>query len=589
MLKPRSPWVVVGLVLAFAPAQAPANSPAPAPTPAAAPAPPPLPPAPPPLPDAAKLERLATRLAPVDLTADVASLPASERTALARLIEASKVMDALFLRQVWAGNPALLIDLQGDKTPLGRARLHAFMQNKGPWLRLDKDQPFLPGIGAKPAAANFYPAGATKPDIEAWLKTLAPPARADAEGFFTTIRRTPTGALSAIPYSIEYQGELELAAGLLRAAARATEQPTLRAFLDKRAAAFLSNNYYDSDVAWMQLDASIEPTIGPYEVYEDGWFSAKAAFEAYVTVRDAAETAKLTKLAGALQDIENNLPIDPKLRNAKLGGMAPIRVVNVIFCAGDANKSVQAAAFNLPNDERIAKEVGTKRTLLKNVQEAKFKHVLLPISRIALAPADRKQVSFDAFFTHILMHELMHGLGPHQATGRDGKTTTTVRAALQDTYGALEEAKADISGLFALQHLIDKGLLAPSLERSVYTTFLASAFRSLRFGGGAHATGMALQVNTLLDAGALRVARDGTFSVDVPKVKTAVRALTAEIMNVQAAGDRAKAVEMVGARAKLRPEVAAILAKLDRVPVDIEPRFPTADKLLTAPAAATAR
>ena len=531
------------------------------------------------LPDAAKLERLATRLAPVDLTADVASLPAGERAALARLIEASKLMDALFLRQVWAGNPALVIDLQRDKTPLGRARLHAFMQNKGPWLRLDKDQPFLPGIGPKPAAANFYPAGATKPDIEAWLKTLAPPARADAEGFFTTIRRTPTGALSAIPYSIEYQGELELAAGLLRAAARATEQPTLRAFLDKRAAAFLSNNYYDSDVAWMQLDASIEPTIGPYEVYEDGWFSAKAAFEAYVTVRDAAETAKLTKLAGALQDIENNLPIDPKLRNAKLGGMAPIRVVNVIFCAGDANKSVQAAAFNLPNDERIAKEVGTKRTLLKNVQEAKFKHVLLPISRIALAPADRKQVSFDAFFTHILMHELMHGLGPHHATGSDGKTTT-VRAALQDTYGALEEAKADISGLFALQHLIDKGLLAPALERSVYTTFLASAFRSLRFGGGAHATGMALQVNTLLDAGALRVARDGTFSVDVAKVKAAVRALTAEIMNVQAAGDRAKAMEMVGARAKLRPEVAAILAKLDKVPVDIEPRFPTADKLL---------
>ncbi len=552
------------------------------------PAPAPAPASPGPLPDAAKLERLAARLAPVDLTADVSALPAGERAALARLIEASKLMDALFLRQVWAGNPALLIDLQRDKTPLGRARLHAFMQNKGPWLRLDKDQPFLPGIGPKPAAANFYPAGATKPEIEAWLKTLAPRRRAPTPRASSppSAARRPARCFP-IPYSVEYQGELELAAGLLRAAARATEQPTLRAFLDKRAAAFLSNNYYDSDVAWMQLDASIEPTIGPYEVYEDGWFSAKAAFEAYVTVRDDAETAKLTKLAGALQDIENNLPIDAKLRNAKLGGMAPIRVVNVIFCAGDANKSVQAAAFNLPNDERIAKEVGTKRTLLKNVQEAKFKHVLLPISRIALAPADRKQVSFDAFFTHILMHELMHGLGPHHATGRDGKTTT-VRAALQDHYGALEEAKADISGLFALQHLIDKGLLDPSLERSVYTTFLASAFRSLRFGAGAHATGMALQVNTLLDAGALRVARDGTFSVDTAKVKAAVRALTAEIMNVQATGDRAKAAEMVGARAKLRPEVAAILAKLDKVPVDIEPRFPTADKLLATAAAAPA-
>jgi hypothetical protein len=569
------PSLILAVTATLVPAAAvPADAPQPAP-----------PSAPGPPPDAATLERLAARLAPVDLTADVAALPAGERLALARLIEASKLMDALFLRQVWAGNPALLIDLQRDKTPLGRARLHAFMQNKGPWLRLDKDRPFLPGIGPKPPAANFYPAGATKPEIEAWLKKLPAPARADAEGFFTTIRRSPAGALLPIPYSVEYQGELELAAGLLRAAARATGQPTLRAFLEARATAFLSNNYYDSDVAWMKLDASIEPTIGPYEVYEDGWFSAKAAFEAYVTVRDDAETAKLSKLAGALQDIEDHLPIDAKLRNPKLGGMAPIRVVNVVFCAGDANKSVQAAAFNLPNDERIAKEVGTKRTLLKNVQEAKFKHVLLPISRIALAAADRKYVAFDAFFTHILMHELMHGLGPHHATGPDGKTTT-VRAALQDHYGALEEAKADIAGLFALQHLIDKHVLDAALERTVYVTFLASAFRSLRFGGGAHATGMALQVNTLLDAGALTVARDGTFSVDFAKIKPAVRALTTEIMNVQAAGDRAKAAELVGARAKLRPEVAAILAKLDKVPVDIEPRFPTADKLMAAAAAA---
>jgi hypothetical protein len=562
---PQSTSLFFGLLFALAPAATAASDASPA--------------APAPIPDAAALDRLSARLAPVDLTADVAALPAGERAVLVALIEAAKITDALFLRQVWAGNETLLLDLQRDKTPLGRARLRAFVQNKGPWLRLDKDQPFLPGIGPKPPAANFYPAGANKADVEAWLRGLPAPARADAEGFFTTIRRSPAGTLVAVPYSIEYQGELVLAADLLRAAARATAQPTLRTFLEKRAAAFLSNNYYDSDVAWMKLDASIEPTIGPYEVYEDGWFSAKAAFEAYVTVRDDAQTAKLTKLAGALQDIENSLPIDAKLRNPKLGGMAPIRVVNVIFSAGDGNRAVQAAAFNLPNDERIAKEVGTKRTLLKNVQEAKFKHVLLPISRIALGPADRKQVSFDAFFTHILMHELMHGLGPHQATGRDGKTTT-VRAALQDSYGALEEAKADISGLFALQHLIDKGLLDASLERAVYATFLASAFRSLRFGGGAHATGMALQVNTLLDAGAFQVARDGSFTVVAAKVKEAVRALTAEIMTVQATGDRTKAAEMVGARAKLRPEVAAILAKLGKVPVDIDPRFPTAEKLL---------
>jgi hypothetical protein len=329
----------------------------------------------------------------------------------------------------------------------------------------------------------------------------------------------------------------------------------------------------------MKLDASIEPTIGPYETYEDAWFGAKAAFEAFICVRDDAETAKLAKLAGELQEIENNLPIDVKLRNPKLGAAAPIRVVNQLLAAGDANKAVTTAAFNLPNDERIIKQVGSKRTMLKNVQRAKFEKVLLPISRIALAPRDRSAVSFDAFFTHILMHELMHGLGPHETVGAGGKSTT-IRSALQQSYGALEEAKADIAGLFALQYLIDKGVLDRALERSVYVTFLASSFRTLRFGGDAHAVGMALQLNALLDAGAVRVAKDGTFSVDPAKIKDAVRALTGEIMNVQAAGDGAKAAELLRARGTIRPEVKAVLDRLSKVPVDIEPRFVTADKLL---------
>jgi hypothetical protein len=293
------------------------------------------------------------------------------------------------------------------------------------------------------------------------------------------------------------------------------------------------------------------------------------------------ETAKLQTLAAELQDIENHLPIDPRQRNPKLGALAPITVVNEIYASGDGNRGVQTAAFNLPNDERIGKEIGTKRTLLKNVQEAKFAKVLLPISRIALAPADRGAVSFDAFFTHILMHELMHGLGPHHVSAPDGKaTTTTVRAALQDDYGALEEAKADIAGLWALQFLIDRGTLPAALERNVYVTFLASAFRTLRFGGDAHAIGMALQVNTLLDAGGFRVAADGRFSVDRARIKDAVRALAAEIMTVQAAGDRAKAAEMVRGRARPRPEVTAILGRMGKIPVDIDPSFPTAARLV---------
>jgi hypothetical protein len=330
----------------------------------------------------------------------------------------------------------------------------------------------------------------------------------------------------------------------------------------------------------MKLDASIEPTIGPYEVYEDGWFNAKAAFEAFVTLRDDAETAKLARFAGELQELEDHLPIDPKLRNPKLGALAPIRVASSIYCAGDANRGVQTAAFNLPNDEKIEREMGTKRVMLKNVQEAKFHMVLVPIAHVALAAADRKNVTFDAFFTHILMHELMHGLGPHMVAGRPSET---VRAGLQETYSAIEEAKADISGLWAMQVLVDKGVLDRAFEHTMYTTFLASTFRSIRFGlSEAHGKGIALQLNTLLDAGAVKVAKDGTFSIDAAKIKDAVRALTGELMSIEAAGDHARAAELLGTRAVIRPEVQHVLDRLAGVPVDIEPRFVTAEKLLAA-------
>jgi hypothetical protein len=531
-----------------------------------------------PVPDATALRKLSARLTPVDLKVDLGALPANERAALARLVAAARVMDTLFLRQVWPGNETLLLALAADGTPLGRERLHAFLQNRGPWLRLDEDRPFVPGVGPKPAQAAFYPADATKQEIEAWLAGLSGRAREAAAGFFTTIRRGPDRKLEAVPYSVEYQGELARVAALLREAARLTRQESLRLFLETRAAALLSNDYYASDVAWMKLDASLEPTIGPYEVYEDGWLNAKAAFEAFITVRDDAETAKLERFGHELQDIEDHLPIEAKLRNPKLGALAPIRVVNEIFCSGDANRGVQTAAFNLPNDERIAREMGTKRTMLKNVQEAKFERVLVPISKVALAAADRKDVAFDAFFTHILMHELMHGLGPHQVAGGG-----TVRAALADSYSAIEEAKADISGLFALQHLIDKGVLPRALERTMYTSFLASAFRSIRFGlNEAHGKGIALQLNSLLDAGAVRVAAGGTFAIDRARIKDAVKALTGELMTLQAAGDRARAADLLRTRGVVRPEVKRVLDKLSAIPIDIEPRFVTADKLVAS-------
>lgn len=533
------------------------------------------------LPDLARLQAMAARFAPVEITADVSSLPENERQALVKLIQASRIMDTVFLRQVWAGNESLLLRLLEDGSPLGRARLHDFMVNKGPWDRLEHDAAFIPGVGSKPSSANFYPAGATRDEVEAWIRGLPEADRASATGFFTTIRRGPGGGFTLVPYSLEYQGELQLAADLLREAAALTRQATLKAFLEKRASAFLSNDYYESDVAWMELDASIEPTIGPYETYEDGWFNFKAAFEAYVAVRDDGETARLARFSSELQHLEDHLPVDPRFRRAKLGGLSPIRVVNVVFSSGDGNRGVQTAAYNLPNDERVVEKMGSKRVMLRNIQEAKFEATLVPIAKVALPASEQGDVSFDAFFTHILMHELTHGLGP-QTIAVDGRPTT-VRHELKEANAPLEEAKADVTGLWALQQLMDKGVLDKRQEKAFYTTFLASTFRTLRFGpSDAHGKGMALQVNALLDAGGFRVNSDGTFVVDFAKVKQAVAALAGEIMTVQATGDYAKAKAMLATRAVVRPEVQRVLDRLAQVPVDIEPRFTTAEELTGA-------
>ena len=523
-----------------------------------------------------------TRLfTPVDVSADLSPLPQPERAALARIIDAARVMDALFLEQVWAGNPSLLLELQSDRSARGRAQLAFFLVNKGPWSRVEENRAFVEGVPPKPAGAAYYPPDATRDEIASWIDGLSGEDRTAATGFFTAIRRGPDGELRAVPYSLEYQGPLAVAASHLRAAAELTEEPTLARYLRARASAFASNDYYDSDVAWMELDGAIEPTIGPYEVYEDEWFNYKAAFEAFVTLRDDAETAQLARFGAELQGLEDNLPIDPVYRDPELGALAPIRVVNVVFTAGDANSGVQTAAFNLPNDERIIRDHGSKRVMLKNVQEAKFRHVLRPISMVALPIGERTDVSFDAFFTHILMHELMHGLGPHSIEV-DGRATT-VRQALREASSTIEEAKADVSGLWALHFLIDKGVIDRSLERSIYTTFLASTFRSIRFGiNAAHGRGVAIQLNTFLDAGAVTVGRDGRFQVDHSRIRDAVEGLTRRLMTIQAQGDYDEATRVLETLGVVRPEVQRVLDRLDAVPIDIQPRYTTAEALAAA-------
>jgi hypothetical protein len=527
------------------------------------------------IPGLGQLKKMTARFAPAELHADTAALSPGDKQALARLVEAASIIDDIFMRQLWSGNAALYEKLKQDTTPLGKARLHYFWIEKGPWSDLDGHTAFLPGVPErKPAGANFYPEDMTREEFEKWVKTLSKEDRERATGFFTVIRRDAKRNLTIVPYSVEYRDDLERAARALEAAASMTDNATLKDFLIKRAAAFHSNDYYESDLSWMDLDAPLDITIGPYETYNDEVFGYKAGFEAYVNLRDNAETAKLDFFGGHLQEIENNLPIDPKYRNPKLGAQAPIRVVNEVFAAGDGNHGVQTAAYNLPNDERVVTQKGSKRVMLKNVQEAKFRTTLIPISKRVLVPQAQEQLSFDAFFTHILAHELSHGIGPHQiqVNGR----ATSPRQEMKELYSALEEAKADVTGLFMLQYMMDHKLLpnAAFNETQLYTTYLASAFRSLRFGvKEAHGKGMAMQVNYLMDKGAVISNPDGTFAVDLDKIKGAVRDLDHDLLTLEATGDYSGAKRMLESLGVLRPVLQRAFERLTDIPVDIEPVF----------------
>jgi hypothetical protein len=542
------------------------------------------------IPGLPQLTSMIARFAPTPLRVDTSRLSAGDRQALIKLIQAARILDRIYMNQLWSGSLALYQKLQADESALGQARLHYFWINKGPWSDLDAFKAFIPGGPArKPRGANFYPEHMTTKQFEDWVASLTPAEQEQAKGFFTVIRQQ--GArLSLVPYNQEYRADLERCAALLREAAALTDNSSLRRFLTARADAFLSNDYYESDVAWMELDAPLDITIGPYETYTDELFGYKAAYESYINLRDDQESAKVSAFSRVLQELENNLPEDPQYRNPKLGTSAPIRVVNQIISSGDGAHGIATAAYNLPNDERVVAQKGSKRVMLKNVQEAKFRTVLIPIASRMIGDRSRHDVSFEPFFTHILAHELVHGIGPHQITV-EGRATNP-RKQLKELYSAIEEAKADATGLWALQYMMDHakelnltGVLrtGEAAERQLYTTFLASAFRSLRFGlDDAHGKGMAMQFNYLVDRGGFFQQPDGTFLVNFANIKNAVRDLTHDLLTVEATGDYAGAQKML-ALAVIRPNVTQQLAKLKGVPVDIEPIFVTADELAPEP------
>ena len=507
---------------------------------------------------------------PIDY--DRALLDPKETQVVEKLVEASRFMNDIFLVQVSADNPELRerVMRATQQNPAANWALALFDVNKGPWDRLKENEPFI-GNRPKPPGAGFYPADMTKEEFDKWVADH--PQDKDAfQGLFTVIRRQGT-TLVAVPYSRAYGQALEAAALKLKEAAALTGNASLRDYLTKRAAAFLSDDYYASDIAWMDLDSNVEVVIGPYEVYEDKLFNYKASFESFVTVRDRAETDKLAVYAKHLRDMEANLPIPEAHKRLNRKFESPIRVVQEIYTAGDARRGVQTSAFNLPNDERVREAKGSKKVLLKNVMDAKFRQSGRPIAERTLVAAEVPNVSFDAYFNHVLFHELAHGIGPGIIKGPDGRDVDS-RLLLKETYSTIEEAKADVAGLWSLLLAIDRKWLTHVTEAQLYATYTGLMFRTMRFGiDDAHGRGTAIQWNWFREKGGIEPAADGRFRTDATKVREAIRSLGNELLMIEATGDSARSKALLEKYGKATPEIQAVIAKLTDIPVDITPVF----------------
>lgn len=504
---------------------------------------------------------------------DHALLNENERQVVAKLIEASKLIDDIYWLQVAEDNPALRDRLAQGTSPLDRAGYDYFLINRGPWDRLKEDEPFV-GTAKKPAGAAFYPSDLTKEEMEKYI-AAHPDQKEALQGLFTVVRREGD-KLVTIPYSKHYAKQLEPAAAKLREAANLTTNPSLKTYLTKLADAFGKDNYRDSDMAWMDLNGPIEVVIGPYEVYEDSLFNYKAAFESFITVVDRGETDKLSVYAQHLPGMEKNLPIPDEYKNPNRGTESPIRVVQELYTAGDARRGVQTAAFNLPNDEFVREKKGSKKVLLKNVMDAKYRLSGTPIANRVLAPAQRQLLNFDAYFNFILFHELSHGVGPGMIQGPDGQRTD-IRFLLKDTYSAIEECKADVLGIWNILYAQEFNLLSTFTEEQLFATYAGLHFRSMRFGiDEAHGRGTAVQWNWLREKGAIMPAADGTFSVDMTKMRAGIRSLATELLTLQATGDYARAQRLLAKYGVSNPEIESVIAKLKDIPVDITPVFPAA-------------
>lgn len=513
------------------------------------------------------------QFAPTPITYDLQKLSPGERAVVDRLVRAARLMDEIYWRQSGAGNAALLARLRESADPRAADALRYFMLAGGPWDPID-ERPFI-GRAAKPDGAGYYPDDMEKSEFERWI--AAHPEDADAFRSLTTVIHRDGERLVATPYATEYREWLEPAAGLLREAAGLTDNASLAKFLRSRADAFLSDDYFQSDCDWVDLESRIEVTIGPYETYMDKLFGYKSSYEAFVTVQDPAESARLKSWASMLPEMERNLPIPDEHKNPNRGTDSPIRVVYVVLATGDT-KGVQTIAYNLPNDEKVRETKGSKKVLLKNVIDAKFEKILAPIAARVVAADQLPLVTAEAFFSETLLHELSHGVGPGFITLPSGKKSE-VRLELRDLYSAIEEAKADVMGVYNAELLIERGIVPRELEATLFPTYLAGMFRSVRFGlTEAHGLGTCVQFNWIAERGGFTFdAQSRRYRVDVAKAKPALRSLLTEILMTQALGDYDRAKALFDRYGKATPEMKSVLATFGDVPVDLAPVYASAE------------
>lgn len=500
------------------------------------------------------LARLVGQYTTVRLTTDLSRLSDADKKIIPLLIEAAKEMDKCFWFEAYGEPAELLSQANGDQ-------LNYLKLNYGPWDRLDGNKPFLPGVGPKPAGANFYPTDMTREEFE---EAKLP----GKDSLYTFIRRDETGNLQTVPYREMFSDQVTIAAEKLQAAAKLATSPGLRRYLTLRADALLTDDYKPSDFAWLEMkDNTLDVVIGPIETYEDALYEYKAAHECYVLVKDLPWSQRLAKYKQFLPELQRGLPVDEAYKQEEPGSDTDLNAYDVVYYAGDCNAGSKTIAINLPNDEEVQLQRGTRRLQLKNAMQAKFDKILLPIADELIADDQRENITFDAFFSNTMFHEVAHGLGIKNTINGKG----TVREALKNTASTIEEGKADILGLYMIQQLQKQGEIEADLS-TYYTTFMAGIFRSVRFGAAsAHGRANMIRFNFFQSRGAFQRGDDGKYRVDEAKFGAAAKELAGLLLKIQGDGDYEAAKILTAESGVIQEQLQSDLDRLDAkgIPVDV--------------------